>query len=149
MTVLHVLFSVGNAEYVLPASEVLHMESFSSATRVPGAQPHVIGLVQVRSRVVPVVDLRLRFGLPAIAPTVDSRVLVVQRGQRVVALLADCAREVLRIDPGQFHPPPELVVEQAAGFVTQVAELGKRLVMLIDTGAVIGEEPEYGEHERQ
>jgi purine-binding chemotaxis protein CheW len=148
MSVLHVAFRVDQADYVLPASSVLHMESFTSATRVPGAQPHVIGLVQVRSRVLPVIDLRLRFGLPAREPTLDSRILVVQHGSRVVGLLADSAREVLRIEPGQFFPPPELVVEQSAGFVTQVAELGTRLVMLIDSAQVIGEEPPHGEYER-
>jgi purine-binding chemotaxis protein CheW len=149
VTVLHVVFRVDQGEYVLPASSVLHMESFSGATRVPGAPAHVVGLVQVRSRVLPVVDLRLRFGLPAREPSLDSRILVVQQGARVVGLLADSAREVLRIEPTQFHPPPELVLEQAAGFVTQVAEIGKRLVMLIDSGKVIGEEPPHGEYERQ
>lgn len=149
MSVLHVVFKVDQAEYVLPASDVLHMETFTGATRVPGAPAHVVGLVQVRSRVLPVIDLRLRFGVPARVTDLDSRILVVQQGTRVVGLLADSAREVVRIDPALFHPPPELVVEQAAGFVTQVAELGKRLVMLIDSGKVIGEEPPHGEYERQ
>jgi purine-binding chemotaxis protein CheW len=149
MSELHVLFRVADTDYVLPASQVLHMESFSGATRVPGALAYVVGLVQVRSRVLPVVDLRVRFGLPAREPTLDSRILIVQHGTRAVGLLADSAREVLRIDPQLFFPPPELVGEQAAGFVTQVAELGARLVMLIDSGKVIGEEAPHGEHERQ
>lgn len=148
MSVLHVLFRVAEAEYVLPASQVLHMESFSGATRVPGALPYVVGLVQVRSRVLPVIDLRVRFGLPEREPTLDSRILIVQQGARAVGLLADSAREVLRIDPTQFVPPPELVSEQAAGFITQVAELGSRLVMLIDSGKVIGEEAPHGEQQR-
>lgn len=65
MSVLHVVFKVDGAEYVLPAADVLQMESFTGATPVPGAAPHVAGLVQVRGRVIPVVDARLRFGLPA------------------------------------------------------------------------------------
>lgn len=149
MSMLHVVFRVASAEYVLPASQVLHMETYTGATPVPGAAPYVVGLVQVRSRVLPVVDLRVRFGLPALEPTIDSRILVVQVGTRAVGLLADSAREVLRIEPEKFQPPPELVVEQAAGFVTQVAELGKRLVMLIDSSKVIGEEAPHGDHERQ
>jgi purine-binding chemotaxis protein CheW len=149
VTVLHVVFRVADAEYVLPASQILHMESFSGATRVPGALPYVVGLVQVRSRVLPVIDLRLRFGLPEREPTLDSRILIVQQGTRAVGLLADSAREVLRIAPENFLPPPELVSEQAAGFITQVAELGSRLVMLIDSGKVIGEEAPHGEQQRQ
>lgn len=146
MTVLHVVFRVGEGEYVLPASEVLHMESFSGATPVPGAARHVTGLVQVRGRVVPVVDLRLRFGLPAQAPTLDSRILIVEHGSRVVGLLADSAREIVRIAADKIQPPPQLVVEQAAGFVTHVVELERRLLMLIDAQKVIGEESPDGQH---
>ncbi|MET0285639.1 MAG: chemotaxis protein CheW [Polyangiales bacterium] len=145
MTVLHVVFRVGDSEYVLPASEVLHMESFSGATAVPGAPPHVAGLVQVRGRVVPVVDLRVRFGLPRIAPTLDSRVLIVEHGTRVVGLLADLAREIVRLDPSALQPPPELVSDQAAGFVTHVVELPQRLLMRIDAQRVIGEESPDGQ----
>jgi purine-binding chemotaxis protein CheW len=148
MSELYVLFRVEAAEYVLPASEVLHMETFTGATKVPGAPSYVTGLVQVRSRVLPVVDLRLRFGLPERTPTLDSRVLILQRGRRVVGLLADSAREVLRIEPSLFREPPELVVEQAAGFVTHIAEVGPRLVMRIDSGKIIGEESAYGSDER-
>lgn len=145
MTVLHVLCKVGEAFYALPASEVLHMESFTSATRVPGAQPHVAGLVQIRSRVIPVIDLRARFGLAAIEPTLDSRVMVVQCGERTIGLLADSAREVKTIDPAAFKPPPDLVTQQAAGFVEAVAQLEDRLIMLMDCKRVIGEEVLHGD----
>lgn len=140
MSSLYVLFKVADAEYVLPAAEVLHMESFVCATRVPGAPAYVAGLVQIRRRVVPVVDLRLRFGLPAVEPTLDSRVVVVQSGERAVGLLADSAREVVNIAADQLRPPPELIAAQSAGYVTRVAQTGARLFMLIDVGKVVGEE---------
>lgn len=139
MSALHVLFKIDGAEYVLPASDVLQMESFTSATRVPGTQAYVAGLVQIRGRVVPVVNLRARFGLPDVEPTLDTRVVVVQQGTRVVGLLVDSAREVLSIPPEAFRPPPEVVTEQASGFVKAVAQVGGRLVMLIDESRVIGE----------
>ena len=145
MSTLHVVFRVDDGEYVLPASEVLHMESFTSATRVPGTLPYVAGVVQVRGRVLPVIDLRVRFGLPARAPTLDSRILVVENAGRMVALLADSAREIVRIDAAQLRPPPELIGTQAAGFVTQVAELGARFVMRVDAKQIIGEETIHGD----
>jgi purine-binding chemotaxis protein CheW len=145
MSTLHVLCKVGGDLYALPASQVLQMESFTGATRVPGAQHHVAGLVQIRSRVIPVIDLRARFGLPAIEPTLDSRVMVVQCGERTVGLLADSVREVARIDPAAFKPPPGIVTQQAAGFVEGVAQLGDRLIMLMDSKKVIGEEVLHGD----
>jgi purine-binding chemotaxis protein CheW len=144
MSTLHVVFKVAGAEYAIPASEVMQMESFTGATPVPGAPPHVAGLVQVRGRVVPVVDARARFGLPPVDRTLDSRVVVGQLGSRTVGLLVDSAREVMKLAPEQLLPPPPMVVEQAQGFVKAVAQVGPRLVMLIDFSRVIGEEKVHG-----
>jgi purine-binding chemotaxis protein CheW len=140
MTVLHVVFSVGSAEYVLPADQVTQLESYSGATPVPGAAEHVVGLVQVRGQVIPAIDLRVRFGLEPQLPSLDTRIVVVERGTRRVALVADVAREVLSVSPEQFQPPPALVAEQAAGFVRAVAQIGNRLVFLMDFDKVVGEE---------
>jgi purine-binding chemotaxis protein CheW len=144
MTALHVLFKVADTEYVLPASEVLQMESYDGATPVPGTAGYVAGLVQVRGRVVPVVDLRARFGLPAVAPTLDTRVVVVQREGRAVGLLVDSAREVLQLDPATLEAPPEVLANRGHGFVKAVAQAGERLVVLIDFAKVIGEEQAHG-----
>ncbi len=135
---LYVAFTVGSAHYVVPASDVLEMESFTEATSVPGAAPWVAGLVQIRGRVIPVIDLRARFGLPAIAHTLDHRVIVVREGKRHVGLLADSAREVLRLAESSFVSPPDVVVEQSAGFVDRIARLGERILMRIDFTKVIG-----------
>lgn len=148
MSVLHVVFKVDGAEYVLPASDVLQMESFSGATPVPGSAAHVAGLVQVRGRVIPVVDARMRFGLPPVERSLDTRVVVGQLGTRTVGLLVDSAREVLKLDPEKFQPPPPLVVEGSKGFVKAVAQVGPRLVMLIDFPRVIGEETPDGDGKR-
>jgi purine-binding chemotaxis protein CheW len=144
MSSLHVLFKVDRADYAVAARDVLHMESFAGATKVPGTPAYVAGLVQIRQRVVPVVDLRARFGLPESAPTLDSRVVVVQSGTRAVGLLVDSAREVLEIPDDSFRPPPEVVTEQAEGFVRSIAQAGTRLVMLIDFEKVIGQETLHG-----
>ena len=137
---LHVTFRVGNASYAIPAADVLHLESYETATHVPGAPSYVAGLVQVRSRLVPVVDLRARFGLAPIEHTIDHRVVVVQAGSRVAGLLVDSAREVLQIDDAAFEKPPELIERQTTGFVKAVATVSKRLFLLVDIPRIIGEE---------
>jgi purine-binding chemotaxis protein CheW len=141
---LHVVFKVGEAEYALPAAEVLQMESYAGATVVPGSPPYVAGIVQVRGKVVPVIDLRARFGLPAQANTVDSRIVIGQHGERAVGLLVDSAREVLKVTDDQIRPPPPMVAAEAGGLVRAVAQVGKRLLMLIDFSKVIGDEVSHG-----
>ncbi len=146
---LHVVFKVAGAEYALPASQVLQMESFTGANRVPGAPSYVEGLVQVRGRVVPVISLRARFGLPPEERTLDSRLVVGQLGDRAVALLVDSARDVLQVPDDQIRPPPSMVADEAGGFVQAVAQVGKRLLMIIDLQTVIGQETIHGNERRQ
>jgi purine-binding chemotaxis protein CheW len=124
----------------MAADQVLHLESFEAATHVPGAPPYVAGLVQVRGRVVPVVDMRVRFGLAPGEASIDRRVVVVQVGARVAGLLVDSAREVLDLPAESFAKPPELIEAQASGFVTAIATAGKRLFLVVDVPRVIGEE---------
>ncbi len=140
MSVLHIVFSVAGAEYLMSANDVLQMESYVGATPVPGALPYVAGVIQVRGRVVPVVDLRVRFGLPEASPSLERRVVVGQVNDRTVGLLVDSAREVVKLVPDQIQPPPPMMAEGAEGFVKAVAYLEKRLLMLIDFSKVIGEE---------
>lgn len=129
---LHVVFSVAGVEYVLPVAQVLQMESFTGATAVPGSPPFVLGVVTLRGRVIPVIDLRRRFGLPPSAPTLDTRILVTEVGARVVAFSVDRAREVLALDPAQLHPAPPLVSERSAGLVSGTYTVASRLLLLLD-----------------
>jgi purine-binding chemotaxis protein CheW len=140
MSVLHVVFKVGKSEYALPAADVLQMESYAGATPVPGSKPWVSGIIQVRGRIVPVIDVRMRFGLPQQERTVDSRVVVATHGERAVALLVDAAREVLKLEPDQLHPPPQIVAQEARGLVKAVAQVGQRLVMLLDLAQLMEKE---------
>lgn len=145
MSVLHVVFKIGGAEYLLPAGEVLQLESFEGATKVPGTQPFVTGIIQVRGRVIPVIDGRQRFGLPPIEHDVNARIVVGQVGERTVGLLVDSGREVIKLELSQLKPPPPMVAQQANGFVEAVAQVGPRLLMLLNLKSVIGEETANGE----
>ncbi len=138
---LYVVFKLGEAEYAVDSATVLQMEAFTGATAVPGTAAFIAGVMPVRGRVVPVVDLRVRFGLEPAPRTLDSRVVVGQLGDRVVALLADSAREVLRIPGAELKPPPPMTQGVSGGFVKAIAHVGGRLIMLLDFAQVIGEEP--------
>jgi len=134
---LFVVFKVADVHYALPANEVLQMESYSGATAVPGARPFVAGVIRLRGRVVPVIDLRVRFGLPAADATLESRVVVGEVSGRAVALIADTAREVVRIAASQEKPPPQLVDQ--SGFVRSIVQLDNRTILVLDFQKVIGD----------
>lgn len=138
MNELNVIYRVGQGEYAIPADSVLHMESFEGATPVPGAPSYVVGIVQVRGRVIPVVDLRRRFGLPERERELADRVLVVEHEGREVGLLADSAREVMLIDQAAFAPPPSVASEANAALISGVAQVDGRFLLRIALGRLLG-----------
>jgi purine-binding chemotaxis protein CheW len=143
MTTLHIAFRVGSADYVVSAEDVLHLETFTEATHVPGSPDFVAGIVQVRGKLVPLVDLRRRFGLPAGERALDNRIVVVKVGPRVAGLLVDSARDILQLDETTFEPPPELIDQQASGFIKAVTMIEQRLLLVVDVPRVIGEEASH------
>jgi purine-binding chemotaxis protein CheW len=136
---LHVVFRLAGVEYALPVDAVLQMETFAGATFVPGAPAYVAGIVTVRGLVVPVIDLRARFGLPPAEATLDTRIIVTESEGRVVALVVDTAREVLKLDVEKHQPAPSVIVERASGFVHSVHALGQRLLLLVDLPKILSE----------
>lgn len=137
---LHVVFRLDDTEYALPIEDVLQMESFTGATSVPGVPPYVAGIVTIRGQVVPVIDLRVRFGLPPAAATLDTRMVVTQSQGRIVALRVDSAREVLKLDLQKHQPAQAVISERSAGFVSAVHSVGERLLLLVDLPKVLGDE---------
>jgi purine-binding chemotaxis protein CheW len=140
MNELYVVFSVADTELALPAGMVRQLESYQGATRIPGVPPHVAGIIQIRGQVIPVIDLRRLFGYPSVEPTLDTRVVVTEYGERLVALVVDKGREVLRIDPSSVQTTPALVEQGSRGMFSGLVQLGTRVVMLLDLRKVVGEE---------
>jgi purine-binding chemotaxis protein CheW len=99
---------VGDLSYALPTSVVLELETYGGATRVPGTPPWVAGLAQVRTRVVPAIDLRVRFGLPAAPRTLDTRIVLVTHGPRTIGLIVDRARAMARLSADSRVVPLDL-----------------------------------------
>ena len=144
MNSLHVICKVGESDYAIPAEDVYQLEAYAGATPVPGAPPYVTGIVQVRGQVIPVLNLRIRFGLEAHDATLDSRIVVMRMGERLIGILVDSAREVQNISSEQFKSPPGVVALQSAGFIKSVVHLKNRIIMLLDSEKVIGKEISHG-----
>jgi purine-binding chemotaxis protein CheW len=143
---LHVVFVVAGVEYALPITFVLQMESFTGATPVPGSPRYVLGVVTLRGRVIPVIDLRRRFGLPPVEPTLDTRIIVTQLAGRVVAFCVDRAREVILLDSEKLQPAPPLVSERSVGLVNGMFAVGPRLLLLLDLPRISENDHDHEPH---
>ena len=117
--------------------QVLHIEMIEHVTPVPNAPAFVEGVVFSRGQVVPVINLRARFGFERAAITLRSRLLVVQHEGRRVGLLADESREFIRISETAIRPPQEAIGGLSGNYLDGVATLGERIVLVLNVREVV------------
>ena len=133
----YILFTVAGTTYALPTTEVRHMEMIEDVTRVPNAPAFVDGVVFSRGQVVPVVNLRARFGFDRAAYDLRTRLVVVQSGGRQIGLAVDAAREFVSIPPAAVQPPNETLAGMSGRYVDGIASIGDRLVLLLSLDRVL------------
>jgi purine-binding chemotaxis protein CheW len=133
----YILFSVSGTTYALPTAEVRHMEMIEDITRVPNAPSFVDGVVFSRGQVVPVVNLRARFGFDRVPHDLRTRLIVVQAETRVVGLLVDVAREFVSIPADAVQPPHEALAGMSGRYVEGVASIGDRLILILNLQRIL------------
>jgi purine-binding chemotaxis protein CheW len=133
----YILFSVAGTTYALPSREVRHMEMIEGITRVPNAPPFIDGVVFSRGQVVPVVNLRARFGFERAPFDLRSRLLVVQSGARQIGLVADTAREFVNIPHDAVQPPNEALTGMSGRYVEGIATMGDRLILVLSLDRIL------------
>lgn len=132
-----ILFTLAGTTYAVRTRDVLHIEMVEEITPVPDATGSVDGVVFSRGLVVPVVNLRARFGFERVAPDLRSRLLVVQSDGRTVGLLVDSAREFARIAPETIKPPQEALTRLSGRYLEGIALVQDRIVLVLDLSVVI------------
>ena len=133
----YILFELAGSTYGLPSRDVQHMEMIEQITPVPNALPFIDGIIFSRGAVVPVVNLRARFGFPREPHTSRTRLVVIRVADRVVGLVADAAREFRHVPSSAIKPPHEAITGGGAKYLAGVATLGDRMVLLLDANAVL------------
>ena len=133
----YILFGVAGTTYALGSDHVVHIEMLEHVTPVPNAPAFVEGVVFSRGQVVPVINLRARFGFERANVSPRSRLLVVQHEGRRVGLLADESREFVRISESAIRPPQASIGGLSGNYLAGVATLGQRIVLILDVREVV------------
>ncbi len=134
-----VVFTVGREEYGLEIGQVQEINRLTPPTKIPQAPPFVEGVINLRGKIIPVIDLKKRFGLGASAYTDEARIVVVEIGGQTAGVIVDFVSEVLRLSLENVEPPPPLVSGVAAEYLQGVGKLGERLLLLLDLDKVLTE----------
>jgi purine-binding chemotaxis protein CheW len=141
-----VSFRLAQEEYGIEITKVQEIILMGEITRVPQTPDFIKGLINLRSTVIPIVDLRLRFGMPQEEPTDETRIMVVNVAGKTIGIIVDAVNEVLRISRDQIAPPPPTVAGLGHEYLTGLAKLDKRLLILLDIDKILGaEEAELAE----
>lgn len=129
-------FTVGAEEFGLELLRVKEVIRMRQIIWLPNAPAFVKGIINLRGDVIPIIDLHGKFGLEAGAETASTRVIVVEVKGQPVGMVVDAASEVVRVAADQVAPPPPLVRMGEKEFVTGVAKLEERLIILVDVDSI-------------
>ncbi len=129
-------FAVGAEEYGLELLRVKEVIRMRQVVRLPNAPAFMKGIINLRGDVIPIIDLRGRFGLESCEQTASTRIIVVEVREQLVGMVVDSSNEVVRVPASLIRPPALILRSGAPEFITGVAQLGDRLLILIDVDAV-------------
>jgi len=130
-------FKVGRETYGIPIATLHEIVRVPEITAVPDAPAHVEGVINLRGKIVAVIDLRKRFGKTSGELDRHSRILVVEHQGRLVGMIVDSASEVLKIPESEIQPAPAMMQEGGLDCVTGLGKYKGRLIILLDVNKVL------------
>jgi len=135
-------FRIGEETFGVRIGSVREIVRVPEITTVPNAQETIEGVINLRGKIIPVVDLRKRFGQVEIIADKKNRILVVELETKLVGLIVNSASEVLKIPPSEIESPGSVFADGESSYVTGVGKLKGRLIILLDIGKLL-RRPEF------
>jgi purine-binding chemotaxis protein CheW len=130
-------FHLGSEEYGVDISQIQEIIRMVEITRVPRTPDFMEGVINLRGQLIPIIDLRARFGMERISPTKSTRIIVTDIGTKRVGIIVDSASEVLHIPIEAIEQAPEMIAGIATDYLQGVGKVGDRLIILLDLTMVI------------
>lgn len=143
-TAQYITFKLGDELFAINVGQVREVLDLSLVTKVPTAPSYMRGVVNVRGSAIPVVDLRLKFGLPKVADTVQTRIVVLELEMDGEALvlggLADSVHEVIELEPNQINEPPRIGMRWKTELIQGMGKRGDQFIIILDITKVFSME---------
>ena len=136
-TIQVVSFKLGSEEYGVDIAQVQEINRMVAVTHVPRAPQFMEGVINLRGQLIPIIDLRARFGMPRAEHTKNTRIVVTEIGTKRVGMVVDSVSEVLRLAVDQIEPAPEMITGVDTEYIRGVGKIDDRLIILLDLAKVI------------
>jgi purine-binding chemotaxis protein CheW len=135
-------FTLGSETYGVDILRVQEIRGWSPVTRIPQSPPHVLGVLNLRGSIVPIIDMRMRFKLDQAEYTAVTVIIVLSvesaAGRRDIGVVVDGVSDVIDVDYAQVKPPPDLGGQLSTEFIKGLAAVSDSMVMLLDIDRLIG-----------
>lgn len=125
-------FTLGREEYAIDILKVQEIRGYESVTSIANAPAFIKGVINLRGTIVPIVDLRIKFGLGRVEYTPFTVVIILNVADRVVGVVVDSVSDVVALKPGQVHPAPDFSTQVGADFILGLGTLEDRMLILVD-----------------
>lgn len=132
-------FNLGEELYGVDILRVQEIKGYTAVTKIPNTPPHIKGVLNLRGTIVPIVELRTKFGIPTIDYTAFTVIIVVVVRDKVMGLVVDAVSDVLNIDKKDIQPPPQFGVKVDVSFLNGIGKSGDKLVALLDIDRMLPE----------
>lgn len=141
----YLTFTLGDEEYGVDILRVQEIKGWDGATPIPNTPDYVKGVINMRGTIVPVIDLRERFGMPSRAYTQFTVVVLVRvlgpgEKERIMGLVVDALSEVYGISEDQLRPPPEFGSILRTDFIRGLAPVDEKMIIVLDVDRLLAEE---------
>jgi purine-binding chemotaxis protein CheW len=135
---LHIVgFQVGRETYGVPITSLHEIVRVPEINAVPDAPEYLEGVINLRGKIVSVMDLRKRFGIPQVVHKKGNRILVVEHSGKLAGLIVDSASEVVKIPSEDVEAPPAVFQEGGLNCVTGLGKVRGRLIVLLDMNRLL------------
>ena len=131
-----IAFRIGDQEFCVNIMSVREIRGWTTATPLPHAPPYVLGVINLRGAVLPIVDLSAMLGMKAAEPSVRHVIIVAQVKSRVVGLLVEAVSDILTIIGDSIQPVPEVSSELEKQYAREILAIDKRMICMIDLDAL-------------
>lgn len=134
----YLVFRLGGESYGIAVLQVREIIRMTAVTAIPQTPDHIRGVINLRGKIIPVVDLRVRFGLSSVEDDGRTCILVVQAGPRLVGAVVDWVEEVTAISGGEIEEPPAFGAAPRSEFVLGIAKTKAGVRILLDVERAVG-----------
>ncbi len=136
----YLAFALGEEQYGIELLKVQEIKGYSAVTPIPNTPEHIKGVMNLRGSVIPIIDLRIRFGMPKVEYTQFNVIIVINVGAKIMGLLVDAVSDVLNVTAADHRPAPDFGSRADTRFISGIVSSGDRIAVLLDIARLLSDE---------